>query len=81
MTGKAEGFSGTEPGPLGVEAGNRAVYIGPAKPELRAGDLVEAGDRRYRVRRAQVVYQGDGPLYCWAMCTEKGGEDTWGSNG
>ena len=34
----------------------------------------------YWLRRAELVRDGNGPVYCWGMCVEKGGEDTWGQS-
>ena len=54
------------------------MYIGPLEPEAAAGDTVWVEDKAYLVRRSEIVRDGSGPLYCWALCLEKGGEDTWG---
>lgn len=81
VTGKVERLAMTQMGPLGLESRERFVYIGPVEPEARQGDQIVAGDRGYHVRSAQVIRGDNGPVYCWAMCVEKGSEDSWGSNG
>lgn len=81
VTGKVERLALVQMGPLGQESRERFIYIGPAEPEARQGDLIEAGSTVYQVRSAQVIEGNNGPMYCWAMCVEKGSEDSWGSNG
>ena len=81
VTGKVERLAMAQMGPLGQESQERFIYIGPAQPEARQEDQILVGEDRFRVCSAQVIYGGDSPLYCWAMCVEKGAEDSWGSNG
>ena len=81
VTGKVERLAMVQMGPLGQESRERFVYIGPANPEVAAEDQVASGETTYVVRTAQVIGDGNGPLYCWAMCVEKGSEDLWGMNG
>lgn len=81
VTGKAERLALQEMGALGMESRERFIYIGPAEPEVEKGDLVTVAGKAYHARSAACIW-GDGqPVYCWAMCVEKGGEDLWGSNG
>lgn len=81
VTGKVERLALVKMSPLGEESRERFIYIGPAEPEAVQDDRILAGNREYRVCTAQVIW-GDGePVYCWAMCVEKGSEDNWGSNG
>ena len=81
VTGKVERLALVRMGPLGEECREWFVYIGPVEPELRQDDLVTAGEKEYRVSSAQVIWGSNDPVYCWAMCVEKGSEDRWGSNG
>lgn len=81
VTGKVERLALVKMGPLGEESRERFIYIGPAEPEASQDDRILAVGREYRVCTAQVIWDGDGPVYCWAMCVEKGSEDSWGSNG
>ena len=66
--------------PLGEIPRGQYVYIGPVKPVATAGDTVTVGDRQYWLRRCEVIYDADGPVYRWGICVEKGGEDTWGQS-
>ena len=54
------------------------MYIGPAEQEVAVGETLEVGGRDYMIRRGEPVYYGETGAYCWGMCVEKGGEDTWG---
>ena len=54
------------------------MYIGPAEPLAEVDDEIRINYTFYRVRRSEVIMGFYGPLYCWAMCVEKGGDDTWG---
>lgn len=64
--------------PLGEIPRGQYVYIGPVEPEAAAGDTLTVGDRAYWLRRTELIRDANGPVYCWGMCVEKGGEDTWG---
>ena len=81
VTGKVERLAMKQMGPLGLESRGRFVYIGPASVELEQGDVLEVDGRGYHVRSAECVWGDREALYCWAMCTERGCEDAWGSNG
>ena len=81
VTGKVERLALARMGPLGQESRERFIYIGPVEPEACEEDQIQAGEKQFRVCSAQVIWGGDGPVYCWAMCVEKGDADTWGSNG
>lgn len=41
-------------------------YLGPADTEIDMGDVVTAGEMRWRVRNAAAVYVGDEIAYRWA---------------
>ena len=75
---KSWDFSDSDYSPLGEIPRGRHVYIGPLEPEAATGDTIRVGEKAYLVRRSEIVRDGSGPLYCWALCLEKGGEDTWG---
>ena len=64
--------------PLGEIPRGRYVYIGPLEPEAAAGDTVRVGEKAYLMRRSEIIRDGSGPVYCWGLCLEKGGEDNWG---
>ena len=75
---KSWDFSDSDYSPLGEIPRGRYVYMGPLEPEAAAGDTIRVGSKAYLVRRSEIVRDGRGPVYCWALCLEKGGEDTWG---
>ena len=75
---KSWDVSDSDYSPLGEIPRGRYVYIGPLEPEAAAGDTLWVGNKAYLVRRSEIVRDGSGPLYCWGLCLEKGGEDTWG---
>ena len=64
--------------PLGEIHRGQYVYIGPLKPAAKAGDQVIIGDKIYWLRRCELIYDANGPVYCWGMCVERGGADNWG---
>lgn len=78
VTGRLERLAERMPGVLGTERRSRYVYIGPVEPELREDMTLAVAGREYLIRTAQWIPGNDGPAYTWAMCVEKGREDTWG---
>jgi len=66
--------------PLGEIPRGQYVYIGPVEPAAEAGDTLTVDGKDYWLRRTELVRDGNGPVYCWGMCVEKGGEDTWGQS-
>lgn len=81
VTGKVERLAISTAGPLGMENRERYVYIGPVHPAPEPGDQVRVDGKDYHVRSAQLIWGNGEKIYCWAMCTEKGGADEWGLNG
>ena len=65
-------------GPLGQLPGGQYHYIGPAEQEISQGDQVSVGENDYMLRRVETYLDHNGPIYRWALCVRKGGEDTWG---
>ena len=63
--------------PLGKIPGGQYLYIGPAGVEIRSGDRVTVAGKSYILRRAEVIMDASGPVYCWGLCVEKGGDDAW----
>lgn len=63
--------------PLGEIPRGQYLYLGPIDPMLQVGDVLRMRGRIYELRRAEAVYYSDTPVYCWGLCVEKGGEDTW----
>lgn len=80
MTGNMERLAVPEPGVLGLESRKRYVYIGPLEPQLQEDETVTVAGKEYRIRTAQQISGGSGPVYTWAMCVEKGRGDDWGMN-
>ena len=66
--------------PLGEIPRGQYVYIGPADPKAEAGDTLIVEKQAYWLRRTELVRDAGGPVYCWGICVEKGGEDTWGQS-
>lgn len=64
--------------PLGEIPRGQYVYIGPVSPRAEAGDTVTVEGKDYWLRRSELIMDNNGPVYCWGMCVEKGGEDNWG---
>lgn len=64
--------------PLGEIPRGQYIYIGPVQPKAEAGDTVTLDGKDYWLRRTELIRDGEGPVYCWGICVEKGGEDNWG---
>lgn len=64
--------------PLGSNPRGQYLYIGPVDTTVGFGATVKIGTREYRIRRAELILDQNGPVYWWALCVEKGGEDLWG---
>ena len=65
--------------PLGETPRGQYNYIGPADVEADLGDLLIVGQRRYFLRRSEVIRDSQGVIYRWGLCVERGGIDDWGS--
>ena len=65
--------------PLGEITRGQYTYIGPTAVALNEGDSLGLGDRDYLVRRVEPYYYRGEAIYVWALCVEKGVNDTWGS--
>ena len=50
----------------------------PAKTAVNIGDWVQLDERSYSVCRVEDMLGPGGCAYRWALCTRKGGADTWG---
>ena len=64
---------------LGEVTRGQYTYIGPADGGAEEGDTIVLGARSYLIRRTELYYFGNQPLYQWGLCVEKGVNDTWGS--
>lgn len=63
--------------PLGQIPNGMYVLLAPTCVDAKCGDTVLSGERSYELRRVERIMHGDKALYIWALCKEKGGEDTW----
>lgn len=50
----------------------------PAAAAVAAGDSLTVSGNDYLVCRVEDMLGPGGRAYRWALCTRKGGEDTWG---
>lgn len=66
--------------PLGEIPRGQYVYIGPVEPQAEAGDTLTVEEKKYWLRRSELISDRNGPVYCWGLCVEKGGEDNWGQS-
>lgn len=64
-------------GPLGEIPRGQYICILPAAVTVTAGDTVAVGQTSYRICRAEDMRVGDGVVYHWCLCVQKGGEDLW----
>lgn len=78
LTGKLERLAVRMPEVLGTGTGKRFVYIGPVEPLPKEDGVLTVAGQSYRIRSAHHIHGSDGPAYSWAMCVEKGRDDTWG---
>lgn len=65
--------------PLGEVFRGQYIYIGPADVPAADGDVLTVGGKSYFLRRVELYFYGEEPVYTWGMCVEKGVNDTWGS--
>ena len=61
----------------GLQQAGQYLFLGPAEPEVRSGDILVRGEERYLLRRVELLRHGEQPLYQWGLCTRLGGADTW----
>ena len=80
-TGRTDRLADNQRGILGREDRMRFSYYGPAEYLLKNGDEVNVDGMAYLVRNGRVMEAAGVPVYCWALCVEKGGEDPWGLSG
>lgn len=80
VTGKTERLAKLHRDVLGRENAGQYLYIGPVEPEPAVMGVIRAAGKQYRVRTVEQIYGFGEPVYCWAMCVEKGGADQWGTS-
>lgn len=63
-----------EVSPLGEASTLMYVYLGPVDQEICEGDQLEVAGKHYVFRKTELIYDRDGPVYRWGLCTRKGRE-------
>ena len=81
VLGQGRDTAQKQTGPAGEEHRARYRCIVSGRETLRRKDVISVDDREYLVRSVRVIWGIGGPLYCRAVCVEKGSEDDWGFNG
>ena len=61
----------------GLALPGQYLLLCPAEPVMQPGDTVTVAGTAYLLRRCETLLEKDAPLYQWALCTKKGGADTW----
>lgn len=67
--------------PLGEVPRGQYLCVLPAGTAAEPEDTLTVDGRAYLLRKVEKMALFTGPLYCWALCVEKGSEDSWGLNG
>ena len=67
--------------PLGEAPGGKYICVLPADLALAPDDALEIGGSWYLLHRVDKRMLLDEEIYQWALCAEKGSEDTWQDNG
>ncbi len=52
---------------VGVTSEMRYLYLGPAEQEMKTVESLSCRGREYEVLRAETIYGGGAPIYCWAL--------------
>ena len=63
---------------LGEIPGGLFVFIGRTG-SAREGDTIRMGTDDFLLRKLDTIWYGDKGVYCWGLCSRKGGEDIWGA--
>jgi len=63
--------------PLGEIPRGQYICVLPAGTAA-VGDILHIGMKAYLICRAEEMALRAGSIYQWALCEEKGGQDTWG---
>lgn len=64
--------------PLGEVPRGQYICVLPAHVAAEPEDTLIVSGRRYLLRRIEEMAMFTGAVYHWALCVEKGSEDTWG---
>lgn len=68
-----------EESPLGLVSRRQYIFIGPGDLEMGEDAVLTLEEKQYLLRRVEKYRYGDQTVYTWALCVEKGEDDTWGS--
>lgn len=64
---------------LGQVPQGQYTYLGPATGQVREGDFLLLGEKRYLLLRVETYRWENTPIYQWGLCVEGNGEETWGT--
>lgn len=64
--------------PLGEVPRGQYICVLPVHAVAEPEDTMTVGGRQYLFRRIEEMVMFTGAVYRWALCVEKGSEDTWG---
>lgn len=64
--------------PLGEVPRGQYICVLPVNAAADPEDTLTVAGRKYLLRRVEDMAMFTGALYRWALCVEKGSEDTWG---
>lgn len=78
---RSSSYQSMEPqaAPLGQLSQGQYTFLGTADLPIQAGDILTLGEKRYLVRRVEIVCGNGVPLYQWGLCVERGEETAWGA--
>ena len=68
-----------EESPLGLVSRRQYIFMGPGDLEMEEDAVLTLEEKQYLLRRVEKYRYGDQTVYTWALCVEKGEDDTWGS--
>ena len=68
-----------EESPLGLVSRRQYIFIGSGDLEMEEDAVLTLEEKQYLLRRVEKYRYGDQTVYTWALCVEKGEDDTWGS--
>jgi hypothetical protein len=65
--------------PLGEVPRGQYICVLPVHVAAEPEDTLTVAEKKYLLRRIEDMAMFTGDVYRWALCVEKGSEDTWGS--
>lgn len=78
---RSSSYQSMEPqaAPLGQLSQGQYTFLGMTEPLVQSGDILMLGEKRYLVRRVEIVCGNGVPLYQWGLCVERSEETAWGA--